>query len=70
MLLLKPIKKPRLKGKEWYKLNVELQDASNIVNERRRMSIVKSITSYMSKMRLPGSENARVLPDRRKCHGL
>lgn len=68
MLLLKPIKKPKLRSKAWYKLNEHLQDAERLSSARKRRSLVRSLTQAMASEKTPGSENNRVFPDKRGIH--
>lgn len=68
MLFLKPIKRPKLRAKAWYKLNVELSQAERTMSRRKRKALLSSIGYLMSKLKTPGSENNRVLPDKRLAH--
>lgn len=68
MLYLRPIKKPKLRSKAWYKLNAEFGDAERTVNQRHRKAELSAIGYLMSKLKSPGSENSRVLADKRLAH--
>lgn len=75
MLLLRPIKKPKLKSKRWYQLRLELE---TLEANSPRAVFKKGWREEMAKIRLlmsldvpPGSENDRlhkVHPDRRGIH--
>lgn len=75
VLLLRPIKKPRLKSKRWYKLRLELETlesnpprAASKPGWRDKMAAIRLLMSLEVP---PGSENNRfhnVHPDRRGIH--
>jgi hypothetical protein len=77
VLILKPIKKPKLKSRRWYKLKDELdllQQKRPRKEDRAAWESTITLTKrLMAEEELPGSENHRlhrVLPDNRLIHKI